>query len=359
MKVVVTPAKALCGEITLPGDKSITHRVLMIGAISEGTTEVYGFSTAGDPLSTMTCLRSLGVEMSTSREALYIKGKGLGKLKRPLNALDAGNSGTTIRLLAGILAAQPFDSTITGDSSLSRRPMKRVIDPLREMGAIIDCTDQYTPPLHVHQVARLHGIDYDLPVPSAQVKSAIILAALHAEGRTRIVENVASRDHTERMLNLKVRSSNGERVIEVEGQKMLWARSHRIPGDISAAAYFIIGACLLPNSELLIKGVGLNPTRTALLDLLKEMGARIEIIQEKVDDAEPRGDLLIRSSSLKNVPIPPELIPQIIDEIPILSIAGALSKGTFEIRGATELRVKESDRIRSMCENLRAMGVDV
>jgi 3-phosphoshikimate 1-carboxyvinyltransferase len=359
VRVSVSPAKALRGEISLPGDKSITHRAMMLGAISTGMTEIHGFSSARDPLSTLSCLQSLGVQTRTSGNVLHIHGKGLRQLSKPAHPLDAGNSGTTIRLLTGILAAQKFDSTIAGDDSLNRRPMKRIIEPLTSMGAKIESSDKQTPPLHIHPVTGLRAIEYKLPVASAQVKSCIIFAALHADGKTRIFENLISRDHTERMLGLEVLTSDGSRVIEVEGQKEWQARKHFVPGDVSAAAYFIVGACLVPNSELLLKNVGLNPTRTMFLEILREMGGRIEVMPYRADDPEPRGDIVVRSSPLKNILILPEWIPQIIDEIPILAIAGAIAEGPFELRGASELRVKESDRILSLCRNLRDLGVEV
>ncbi len=359
VNVVVTPAQHLRGEVTLPGDKSITHRALMIGAISEGTTEVEGFSSAADPMSTLNCIRALGVETRKSGELLSIIGKGLGRLSRSQQALDAGNSGTTIRLLAGILAAQKFESTITGDESLRQRPMGRIIAPLTQMGARIESTLVQTPPLKIYAVDRLKAMEYTLPVPSAQVKSAIIFAGLHAEGVTRVIETIPTRDHTERMLDLNVKKIDGGTIIQVDGRKKLEARRFTIPGDISAATYFVIGACLVPDSELLINNVGLNPTRTAILDILKKMGAKIEINELKSDELEPRGNLLVRSSRLTNVSIPTELIPSLIDELPVLAVAGAMAKGKFDLRGALELRVKESDRIRSLCENLKRLGVSV
>lgn len=332
---------------------------MMIGAIAEGTTEVVGFSSAADPMNTLSCIRALGVDANINGQSLLIRGKGLGKLSQPQHALDAGNSGTTIRLLTGILVSQNFASTISGDDSLRRRPMKRVIDPLTQMGARVEAAENQTPPLKIFPVVGLHGIDYELPVPSAQVKSAILLAGLHAEGTTRVYERIPTRDHTERMLGLRVENWDGGKVIQLEGWRKLEARKFVVPGDISAATFFIVAACLVPNSELYITRVGLNPTRTAVLDILEEMGAGITIEKTKSSDVEPSGNIRVRSSELRNVVVRPDLIPSIIDEIPALAIAGAVAKGRFEIRGASELRVKESDRVKSLCENLKRLGVSV
>lgn len=359
MNVVLKPAKHLRGEVRLPGDKSITHRAMMISALAEGTSELVGFSSAADPMSTLDCLRALAVEVRTSRESLLIYGRGLRKLLKPQHVLDAGNSGTTIRLLTGILAGQAFSSMITGDDALRKRPMKRVIDPLTQMGARIEATETQTPPLKISPPNRLHGIDYILPVPSAQVKSAILLAGLHAEGTTRVTEPVATRDHTERMLGLTVKASDGTRVVEVSGGQRFEARNFFVPADISAATFFIVAGCLIPNSELHIAGVGLNPTRTAILGILLEMGAKMQIEKIESSDPEPIGNITVRSSPLRNVRIDPDLIPSLIDEIPALAVAGAIARGRFEVRGASELRVKESDRIHSLSQNLKKFGIRV
>jgi 3-phosphoshikimate 1-carboxyvinyltransferase len=359
VNVVLKPAKHLRGEVKLPGDKSITHRAMMIGALAEGTSEVVDFSSAADPMSTLHCLRELGVETSITGESLLIVGRGMRNLLKPKHTLDAGNSGTTIRLLTGILAGQAFDSTITGDDSLRKRPMKRVIDPLAEMGARIESTETQSPPLRIHPSSGLRGIDYTSPLPSAQVKSAILLAGLHSEGTTRVLEPVPTRDHTERMLGLTVRTLDGKRSVEVVGGRKLEARKFVVPGDISAATFFIVAAGLIPNSEVHIAGVGLNPTRTAMLGLLKQMGADIEVEEAPGSAIEPIGNLTVRSSQLRNVKISPDLIPSLIDEIPALAVAGAAASGRFEVRGARELRVKESDRIRALSENLRRLGVQV
>lgn len=359
VNVVLKPAKRLRGEVRLPGDKSITHRAMMIGALAKGTSEVLGFSSAADPMSTLDCLRALGVEVRITSESLFIHGRGLRKLSKPQRTLEAGNSGTTIRLLTGILAGQNFESSITGDESLRQRPMRRVIDPLTLMGARIEATESQTLPLKISPADRLHGIDYVLPVPSAQVKSAVLLAGLHAEGATRVTEPIATRDHTERMLGLTIRKSNGTRVVEVSGGQELEARRFVVPGDISAATFFIIAGCLVPNSEVQITGVGLNPTRTAILDVLREMGAKMQVEKIETSDPEPIGNITVQSSHLRNVRIDPTLIPSLIDEIPALAMAGAIAKGRFEVRGASELRFKESDRVRSISQNLKKLGVQV
>jgi 3-phosphoshikimate 1-carboxyvinyltransferase len=359
VNVVLKPAKPLRGEVKLPGDKSITHRAMMIGALAKGRSEVVGFSSAADPRSTLQCLKELGVETSITGESLFVVGRGLRNLYKPKHTLDAGNSGTTIRLLTGILAGQTFDSTITGDDSLRKRPMKRLTEPLAEMGAHIESTETQTPPLRIHPSSGLHGIDYTSPLPSAQVKSAILLAGLHAEGTTRVLEPVPTRDHTERMLGLNIRALDGKRSVEVVGGQKLEARKFVVPGDISAATFFIVAACLIPNSEVHIAGVGLNPSRTAMLDLLKQMGADIEVEEATGSVIEPIGNLTVRSSRLQNVEISPDLIPSLIDEVPALAVAGAAATGRFEVRGATELRAKESDRIRALSENLKSLGVQV
>jgi 3-phosphoshikimate 1-carboxyvinyltransferase len=359
VNVVLKPAKRLRGEVRLPGDKSITHRAMMIAALAEGTSEVLGFSSAVDPMSTLECLRALGVEVRVTPNSLFIHGRGLRKLSKPKRTLEAGNSGTTIRLLTGILAGQSFESSITGDESLRQRPMKRVIDPLTMMGARVEATQTQTPPLRIFPPDRLHGIDYVLPVPSAQVKSAVLLAGLHADGATRVTEPMPTRDHTERMLGLTVRTSDGKRAIEVNGDLELEARRFVVPGDISAATFFIIAGCLVPNSELEITGVGLNPTRTAILDVLLGMGAKMRIERIETSDPEPIGNITVQSSYLRNTRIDPNHIPSLIDEIPALAVAGAVAKGRFAVRGASELRVKESDRLKSISQNLRKLGVQV
>ncbi|MFA5839626.1 MAG: 3-phosphoshikimate 1-carboxyvinyltransferase [Candidatus Margulisiibacteriota bacterium] len=381
--IIIKPTNKTSGEITVPGDKSISHRAIMLGALAKGETTITGFLSGADCLATMGCFREMGIEISMTNDKLkmsndgkvIIKGKGLSGLKEPKGTLDVGNSGTTIRLMMGILAAQPFVSNISGDASIQRRPMLRVAKPLREMGGEIEQkvesgkliienrNGEVYPPLRIIG-NKLKGINYKLPVASAQVKSAILLAGLFAEGETSVIEKNPSRDHTERMLSYlgaKIRITNYELRI-TSGE--LYGSHIDIPGDISSAAFFIVAALLTPNSELLIRNVGLNPTRTGILDVLHRMGANIEVLNERIICEEPRGDVLVRSQksgagSLKAIKISGEIIPRIIDEIPIIALAATQAEGITEIVGAKELRVKESDRIKTICSELRKMGANI
>jgi 3-phosphoshikimate 1-carboxyvinyltransferase len=358
MDVTITPANDLRGEVQIPGDKSISHRALMIGAISEGVTEILNCSPAGDPMSTLECLQALGANIEVKSDAITIHGKGLRGLQVPSTVLDAGNSGTTMRLLTGILAGQRFNSEITGDKYLVQRPMKRIIDPLTEMGAQVIGTYKFTAPLKIFGVEKLKAIRYELPLPSAQVKSAVLFAGLYADGVTQVVEPVTSRDHTERMLGLNVHKENGTSVVEIEGGRKLEGKKIVVPGDISASAFFMVAASIVPYSELVIRNVGLNPTRAGVIDVLRRMGANIEITNCQ-DYGEPFGDVIVKTAPLKGIILRGEVIPNIIDEIPILAVAGAVCEGTFEVRGAYDLRNKETDRISAICENLSALGLDV
>ena len=360
MDKIVHPARHLRGEITVPGDKSISHRAVLIGSLSEGTTEVVGFLNAADPRSTLECVQALGIETTLTPEALHIIGKGLHGYRQPNAQLNAGNSGTTIRLLSGILAGQKFPSQISGDQYLVRRPMKRIIDPLTEMGAHVVGTDKLTAPLKFFPSEKLHGITYELPIPSAQVKSAILLAGLFAEGTTTVEESQGSRDHTERMLGLTTTRTKMKTNVSLVGGRQIPAKQFYIPGDPSSAAFFIVAGLIVQNSELMIKNVGINPTRTGFLDVLRSMGGNISIENERRIGGEPIGDILVKSSALRsNLILQGPLIPNIIDEIPILAVAAAFAVGTFEVREAFELRNKESDRIGAVCENLSLMGLDV
>ena len=360
MDKILQPARHLRGEITVPGDKSISHRAVMIGSLAEGTTEIVGFLNAADPRSTLECIEALGIETTLTTKALRIVGKGLHGYRQPNEQLDAGNSGTTIRLLSGILAGQKFPSQISGDQYLVRRPMKRIIDPLTEMGAHVVGTDKLTAPLKFYPSEKLHGITYELPIPSAQVKSAILLAGLFAEGKTTVEESQGSRDHTERMLGLTTTRTDGKTHVSVVGRKKIPAKEFYIPGDPSSAAFFIVAGLVAQDSEFMIRNVGINPTRTGFLDVLRSMGGNILIENERVIGGEPIGDIVVKSSALRsNVILQGAIIPNIIDEIPILAVAGAFAVGTFEVRGAFELRNKESDRIGAVCENLSLMGLDV
>ncbi|MDP1677782.1 MAG: 3-phosphoshikimate 1-carboxyvinyltransferase [Bacteroidota bacterium] len=360
MDTIVSTAKYLKGEISVPGDKSISHRSVMIGAISDGVTEISGFLKASDPLSTISCFQSLGIEHKFENEKLYIYGKGLNGLKHSSTVLDAGNSGTTIRLMSGILAGQKFSTRISGDQYLVKRPMKRIIDPLVKMGAKISSTDKFTAPLTIQSVESLNAIDYELPIASAQVKSAVLFAGLYASGTTRVIEHEPSRDHTERMLNLKPEKENGKTIISISAGIKLDARQFVVPSDPSSAAFFIVAGLIVPNSEIKIINVGMNPTRIGFLSVFKQLGANIIVENERIIGGEPLADIIVKSSSLKsNCVLNGDIIPNIIDEIPILSIAAANAVGKFEIRDAQDLRNKETDRIAAICFNLRKMGLVV
>ncbi len=356
----ISKAKFLRGDISVPGDKSISHRTVMIGAISEGVTEISGFLKAADPLSTISCFQSLGIDHKFDNEKLYIYGKGLNGLKQSPTTLDAGNSGTTIRLITGILAGQKFFTKISGDQYLVKRPMKRIIDPLIKMGAHISATEKFTAPLTIQSVETLSAIDYELPIASAQVKSAILFAGLYANGTTRVIEHESLRDHTERMLNLTSEKNNGKTIISINGGMKLYAKQFVVPSDPSSAAFFIVAALIVPNSEIKIINVGMNPTRIGFLSVLKQLGANILIENERTIGGEPLADIIVKSSTLKsNCVLEGDIIPNIIDEIPILSIAAANAVGKFEVRDAQDLRNKETDRIAAICFNLRKMGLDV
>lgn len=360
MDRTIQPSAKLSGSIVVPGDKSISHRSVMIGAIADGTTEITGFLHAADPLSTIGCFRSLGIRHRFEDDRLFIEGKGLHGLQQSADVLDAGNSGTTIRLLSGILAGQKFPATITGDQYLLKRPMKRIIDPLTKMGAHITATDALTAPLSIHPPAALKAIDYELAIASAQVKSAVLFAGLFADGTTRVIERERSRDHTERMLGLHVQSDNGRNIVSVEGGRRIDAGTFAVPGDPSSAAFFIVAALIVPGSEVMVRNVGMNPSRTGFLSVLKGMGAFISIENERTIGGEPLADIVVRSSDLRtDIELGGSIIPNIIDEIPILSVAAAFAQGTFRIRDAQELRAKETDRIDAVCANLRKMGLSV
>lgn len=350
----------LKGEISIPGDKSVSHRGVMFGAIAEGTTHISNFLSGADCLSTIDCFCKMGVEIEVrGRGEVIVHGAGLRGLKAPQQMLDVGNSGTTMRLISGILSGQSFETVLTGDASIQKRPMKRIITPLSMMGASIESLDgSGCAPLKVIPGA-LRGITYDSPVASAQVKSCILLAGLYAQGETVVREPVLSRDHTERMLRyLGVPViSNGATASVNEGAR-LTARDIKVPGDISSAAYFIAAAALCPGSELLIKNVGLNPTRDGILKVLKAMGGDYTIVNEDKAAVEPTGDILVRYSPLHGTVIEGDIIPTLIDEIPVIAIMAAGAEGETVIRDAAELRVKESDRIAVMTDNLKAVGID-
>ncbi len=351
--------KGLKGEVTVPGDKSISHRAVMFGALSEGKTEITNFLQGADCLSTIGCFRRLGIDIENRENAVTIWGKGLDGLSAPSDTLDAGNSGTTTRLISGILAAQPFTTTLTGDSSIQKRPMKRIIEPLSMMGARIESLNgNGCAPLQING-SPLHGIHYHSKVASAQVKSAILLAGLYAEGETAVTEPVLSRNHSELMLRTfgaNIRSEGTTAVISprprLTGQKI------RVPGDISSAAYFIAAGLLVPGSDILIRNVGINPTRAGILKAAKAMGGHVSLLNEN-REGEPTADLHVVYRPLHGTVIEGDMIPTLIDELPIIAVMAAAASGTTIIRNAAELKVKESNRIDVMVRNLSAMGCSI
>ncbi|MDN7241105.1 3-phosphoshikimate 1-carboxyvinyltransferase [Planococcus sp. N028] len=350
---------SLNGTIQVPGDKSISHRSIMFGAMAEGTTTVEGFLLGDDCLSTISCFRKLGVEINLDGDKVSITSGGEASWQEPAEVLDTGNSGTTTRLMLGLLAGTSFHSVMAGDESIAKRPMKRINDPLRQMGADIrGRRDGQFTPLAI-QGTKLSAIDYTLPVASAQVKSAILLAALKAEGTTRVTEPVATRDHTEIMLeHFGVKISKNIDTIEIEGGQKLTANHVKVPGDISSAAFLIGAALITPNSEVRLTNVGTNPTRTGILDVIRQMGADFEVEEWKTS-GERSADLTIRSSSLNGIEIGGDLIPRLIDEIPLIALVATQANGTTVIKDAEELRVKETDRIAAVVEELSKMGADI
>lgn len=347
---------AVNGEITVPGDKSISHRAVMLGALADGTTHITGFLKGADCLSTIDCFRKMGIAIEMTEDEITVHGKGLHGLSAPEDTLYTGNSGTTTRLLCGILAGQPFDCSVTGDASICRRPMGRVTKPLSLMGANIE--NEYCP-LHIHGT-NLHGIDYHMTVASAQVKTALILAGLYADGDTVIHEIEKSRDHTELML-----SAMGAN-ITVNGLDITIGKTDRlapqdiaVPGDISSAAFFMVLGAIMPNSEITIRNVGVNPTRTGIIDVMRDMNADFEIINERTAAGEPTADIIIRSSNLKGTEIGGEIIPRLIDELPIIATAAVFADGKTVIRDAAELKVKETNRIRAVVDEFKKCGIDI
>lgn len=356
-EIRIKPLSCLKGKLTLPGDKSISHRAVMFASLAKGRSSVSGISKGEDVLKTASAFQSMGIEIEgLGSDYLTIQGKGLRGLSQPRDIIDCGNSGTTMRLLSGILAAQNFSSTITGDESLRKRPMDRIIEPLERMGAKI--AGRFAP-LKI-EGGGLKAISYQTPIPSAQVKSCILLAGLYARGKTEVTEPATSRDHTERMLkylgaNIEVRNLT----VSIMGGEELVAQAINIPGDISSASFFMVGAILLPGSYVKLSKVGLNPTRTGAIDILKRMGAEIETENLREENNEPLGDIIVRGSSLKGITIGGEIIPRVIDELPILAIAATQAEGETIIKDAQELRVKETDRIEALKVNLSKMGVAV
>lgn len=358
MQQTIRPARGLLGVVELPADKSIAHRTALFAALGDGVSHLVNYPASADPQSTLSCLRQLGVRIEASETGYTVHGVGLTGFSKPSGPLDCGNSGTTMRMLCGILAGQPFDSELIGDASLSGRPMERVAGPLRQMGAKIDLTDGHAP-VRIHGGQRLKGMVYRLPMPSAQVKSCVLLAGLYAEGETTVIETLPSRDHTERMLQLDAVEMNGERHLTVRHGRRIPRQAWAVPKDFSASAFFLVAGSVVPGAELRLPGVGINSSRSALLDVLRAMGASITMSEERTYGGEPIADLLVRSSSLHGVTVPEEFIANLIDEIPILCVAATQAKGRTEIRNAGELRVKETDRIAAMVKNLRAFGAEV
>lgn len=360
--LTVTPGRPLKGTIVVPGDKSVTHRAIILTALAEGTSTILRYCRGEDCLNTMRAFRSLGIPIDETPDRLTVQGKGFWGLTEPTEPIDCGNSGTGIRLLAGLLAGQDFFAVLTGDASIRRRPMGRVVKPLREMGAVIaGRKGGELAPLAVSGT-RLRGIDYASPVASAQVKSSLLLAGLFAEGTTRFAEPRLSRDHTERMFRFfGIPFEHEEGALVLRGRPSVgWSgRSVVVPGDFSAAAFFVVGATIVPDSDVTVTGVGINPTRTGLIEVMSRMGADIQILNRREEAGETVADLRVRSARLKGLAIGPELIPQTIDEFPILCIAAAVAQGDTVISGAEELRVKESDRIATMSAELRAMGAQI
>lgn len=359
-KVLAYNKPRLEGILTVPGDKSISHRAVMFGAIAKGKTTVTGFLPGEDCLSTIDCFRKLGVDIQVDGTNVEINSPGMEGWQEPKEVLYTGNSGTTTRLMLGILAGTNFHSVMTGDASIGKRPMGRVTKPLKQMGALINGREggQYTP-LAI-QGTKLKAIDYTMPVASAQVKSAILLAGLQAEGTTIVREKEVSRDHTERMLkqfgaNIEVKDG----VISIEGGQQLKGTHIDVPGDISSAAFFLVAGAIVPNSEVVLKNVGINPTRAGIIEVMQQMGADLTIAQEKSDAAEPTATLTVRTSHLKGTTIEGEIIPRLIDEIPIIALLATQAEGTTIIRNAEELRVKETDRIEAVVTELKKLGADI
>ena len=360
-RFTITPGGALRGTIRVPGDKSISHRAIMLGSIALGPTRVSGFLEGEDVLATMTAFRSMGVELvGPEAGAVQIQGVGLHGLKAPLGPIDLGNSGTAMRLMVGLLAGQDFDATLTGDSSLSARPMGRVCAPLIEMGARLGTGPHGTPPLRVRGTrGGLRGIRYDMPVASAQVKSCLLLAGFYAAGQTCITEPGPTRNHTERMLrSFGYEVAKSESTLCIEGGGTLTGTDIDVPGDFSSATFFLVGASIAKDSDLTIENVGINPTRTGALEILRAMGADVTLTNERMMGAEPVADLRVRHHPLSGVDIPAELVALAIDEFPVLFVAAACASGRTTVAGAAELRVKESDRIDAMAHGLTALGLD-
>ncbi|MBK7380971.1 MAG: 3-phosphoshikimate 1-carboxyvinyltransferase [Ignavibacteriales bacterium] len=351
--------KKIKGELVLPGDKSISHRSVMLASLAKGKSFIHNLSNSEDVLSTKKCFSQLGASIIDNDNTVEIVGRGFKGFVKSENELYAGNSGTTARLLMGILSGQNFPTVITGDKSLSSRPMRRVIEPLSLMGVKTEAASEQFLPIKIFPPKEIIPINYELPIASAQVKSSILLAGLHCSSSTKVIENIPTRNHTELMLGLKIINNNKKIISVVSQHNYPEANEYFISSDISTASFFIVLTLLTKQSELLLKNISLNETRTGILKVLQEMGGEIEILNENIINGENRGDVFIQSSELRNVKIDNTIIPNIIDEIPILAVAGLFADSAFEIRNASELRKKESDRINSICYNFRLLGLNV
>jgi 3-phosphoshikimate 1-carboxyvinyltransferase len=359
MNYDVQPTTELQGTLQLPADKSISHRSAMFAALHDGKSTITNFSEAADPHSTLDCLRRLGIAIEESGDnTIIVEGKGRDGLQKPSKDLDCGNSGTTMRLLSGIIAGSGVSARLTGDESLSARTMKRIIDPLAQMGAQIDARESDFAPLNISRKNPLKPLNFPLPIASAQLKSCVLLAGLFGEKSTEVIETLPSRDHTERLLELTIEENSEQKIIQSSREDVVPEQSYRVPNDFSAAAFWLVAGAIHPEAEVRLPAVGLNPTRTGALEVLKEMGADILIENQKREGAEPIGDITVRSSSLQPVTITEEVVPNCIDEIPILAIAMLFADGVSRISGAEELRHKETDRLQALAEMLTAAGAD-
>ena len=361
MNLKLLKSKNLSGQVIIPGDKSISHRSIILSSIAEGTSEISGFLKGEDCLATINAFKKMGVKIEDEGKKIFVHGVGLHGLKKPIEDLDLGNSGTSMRLLAGLLSGQKFSSNLIGDSSLSSRPMKRILEPLKEMGAFIFGKED-TAPLSIKASKKLSGISYELPIASAQVKSCILLAGLYADSNTQVIENHLTRDHTEKMfkkfgIEIDENFENSKKIIKISPPQKLNPSNINVPGDFSSASFFIVAGLIIPNSEIILKNVGINSSRTALLKVLIEMGANIKIKNIK-NDYEKIADIEIKSSNLEAIVLDEELVPNLIDELPILFIAAAFASGKTIIRGVEELKTKESDRLEAMSNSLGILGVE-
>lgn len=359
MKKSFYKIKNVNGKLVLPGDKSISHRAVIFSSMANGKSSISNLSAGNDVKSTIDVMKMMGTSIKYDNDLLTIDGCGFKGFKKPTQNLDCGNSGTSARLIAGLLSAQNYESVLIGDDSLSKRPMKRVIEPLEKMGANFIANKNYTLPLTILPSDKIKNIEYEMPISSAQVKSSVLIAGLHNELETAVIEKQQTRDHTERMLGLPINKTDDKIIAYSSTKYYPQANEYFIPGDISTAAFHIVLALLTPNSELVIENASLNPTRIGFINILKQMGANIKFENVKLSNNEEYGDVIAKSSSLKNISINEQIIPNIIDEIPILSIAGIFAEGDFEINNVEELRFKESDRIKSICDNLKLLGLSV